>query len=106
MRRRVFEIEIILLNVFALISRNAVEPFFQNRVFAVPQTDGKTEMLFAVADSGNAVFVPSEGFQMRLLERKIIPRRAVKAIIFADGPPRAFRNIRSPKFPVNFAPVS
>src|SRR5581483_12088624 len=57
-----------------------------------------------VADPEDAVLAPAIRAQMRVLERKLLPRGAVRAVIFADGAPLAIGKIRSPAPPMLLAP--
>src|SRR6202041_1342152 len=63
-RRRTVEIEEIFLHVLAvvaLIARQTEQTFFKNWITLIPQCEGKTNDLPAIADSGYAVFVPAIG---------------------------------------------
>src|SRR5258708_38608181 len=59
----------------------------------------------AVADAGEAVFIPAVGAGARMLMREIVPGGAVGAVILAHGPPRAFADVWPPALPV-FLPIA
>ncbi len=106
MRRGRVEVVIQFLHVFAVIAlriRQAEQPFLENRILAVPQRQRETEVLFVVADAGDAVFAPAISPAARIVMRKIIPRRAARRIIFAHRAPLPFGKIRAEKFPLHFA---
>ena len=61
MRRRAVEVEVIFLDVFAVIAfvtGQAENALFQNWVALVPQRESKAEELSAVADASETVLVP------------------------------------------------
>src|SRR5690606_15354696 len=106
MRRRVVEIVIIFLDVFALISLRTGEseqPFFQYLVLSVPERDRKTNVLLAVADRRDAILVPAERPHMGVFERKVIPRGTIGRIILANRSPRTFAYVTSPKLPIRLS---
>src|SRR5215831_5547950 len=64
-RWRGIKIEIVLLHILAMIGLGrdqAKQPLFQNRVFAVPQCQGKDEDLVTVADTGQPILTPAVRF--------------------------------------------
>src|SRR5207237_900484 len=56
--------------------------------------------LAPVADSGQAVLVPAIRARAGVVVREVIPRRAVRAVILADGAPGALGEVRPPALPV------
>src|SRR5437773_7065726 len=58
----------------------------------------------AVAEAGEAVFVPAVRARPSRIVRKVIPGVAVGAVILADGAPCALGEIRAPALPVRRAP--
>ena len=100
--RRAIGIEINFLHIFAvrpLRARHTEEPFLQERVAAVPESERETKPLLEIADAADAVLAPAERPRTRLVVRKIIPGIAVRAVILADRPPGALGQIRSPEMP-------
>ena len=61
-RRRGVEIEVILLDVFAvvaLVARQAEQPLLQNRVAAIPEGQCKADELMAIGDAADAILAPA-----------------------------------------------
>ena len=70
MRRRRVEVEVVLLDVLAVVAfavGQAEQPLLEDRVLAVPQRDGEAELLLVVGDAGEAVFAPAVGARARLI---------------------------------------
>src|SRR5262249_60753258 len=58
------EVEVIFFDVLpmvALIAREAKEPFFQERIAAIPERQGKTQPLVVIRDAGEAVLTARIG---------------------------------------------
>ena len=93
MRGRAVEVEVVFLDVLAviaLVAGEAEEAFFQDRIALVPQRDRETDRLVTVADAGQAVFVPAIGARAGVIVREIFPGGAVRAVVFAHRAPGAF----------------
>src|SRR5262249_10295614 len=60
--------------------------------------------LMAVADPGEAVFVPAIRPRPGMVVREVVPRSAPRAVILADAAPCAFAQVRPPTLPVLRAP--
>ena len=76
MRRRGVEIVIKFLHVLAVVAlcvRQAEKSFFENRIFAIPERERKTEMLPVVAETGEAVLAPAIRAAAGVVVRKIFP---------------------------------
>jgi hypothetical protein len=86
--------------MIALRSVEAKEPFLQYWIVAIPKSEAETDRLPAIADAGEAVLIPPVRTRTSVVMRKIIPRTAIRRVIFSNGAPRTFREIRSPTFPV------
>ena len=70
MRRRVVEVEIVFLDVFAvvaLVSSETEKPLLQDGIAAVPKRDGEANALVAVADTEQPIFVPAVGARTCLI---------------------------------------
>src|SRR6266705_7108228 len=65
----------------------------------IPEREGETESLLEVGNSTDAILAPAISARPRVVMREIIPRIAVRAVIFADCSPCALAQIRSPKIP-------
>ena len=99
-------IKVILLHVLAviaLVSREAKESFFKDRIAAVPQRESEADHLVAVGDAADAVFAPAVGTRARMVVREIFPSGAAGTVVFANRSPLALGEIRSPALPVFFS---
>src|SRR5262249_8861269 len=103
-RRRGVEVEVVLLHVLAVIAfvaRQAEEAFLQDWIASVPQREREAQLLPTIADAGEAVLVPAIRARSRVIVREIFPSVAVRAVVLADGAPRALAQIRAPALPVH-----
>jgi hypothetical protein len=103
MRRRAVQMEVVLLDVFAVVAFVAVqakEPLLQDRIPAVPERERKADPLMAVGNAGEAIFVPAVGARARVVVRERVPHRAAGAVVLADGAPGAFAQVGAPALPV------
>src|SRR5690349_19052428 len=103
MGRRIVEIEIVLLDVLAVIAlavRQPEKPFFQDRVALVPERDRQTEMLLVIAKAPDPVFVPAIGTAARMVVGEIVPRAAIRAVVFAHCTTGTFAQIGPPALPI------
>src|SRR6476661_8478292 len=57
-------------------------------------------MLAPIADSGDAVLIPTVGSRPCSIVRQVFPRVAVRAVILADRAPCALAEVRAPTLPV------
>jgi len=63
-RRRAIEVEVVLLDVLAvvaLVTGQAEQPFFEDRILFVPERYGEANRLVPVADARDPVLVPAVG---------------------------------------------
>jgi hypothetical protein len=103
MRGSVVEIEVAFLYILAVISLLACktkETFLQEGIAAVPQCKREADMLMAVADPGQSVFVPAVDSGAGVVMREVIPGVAIAAVVFADRAPGSLAEIRTPTLPV------
>ena len=101
-RRRIVEVEVIFLDVLAVIAlrrRQAEEAFLEDRVLAVPEGGGEAEELIAVADAGDAVLAPAVGLAAGEVVGEVAPGVAVGGIVLADGRPCAVADVGPPPPP-------
>jgi hypothetical protein len=75
--------------VIALVAGQTEKAFLQEGVALVPQGEREADFLVAVANSGQAVFVPARG--------------AAGAVVLAHGTPGALGQVRAPPIPVRAA---
>src|SRR5262249_31451410 len=101
--RRVVEVEIVLLDILAVVALaagQAEQAFLEDGVLAVPQGQGEAEVLVTVTDAGQAILVPAIGPRAGMIMREIVPGIAVRAVVLADRPPGPLRHERPPAVPV------
>src|SRR5277367_2310184 len=105
---RRIEVVVILFYILAVIPfpiAQTEKALFEDRIFLIPHGERKTDVLMAIAETGNSIFAPAIGPGAGVIVREIIPGIAIRAVIFADGPPLAFGEVRSPTLPVD-GPIS
>ena len=105
-RRRAVEVEVILLDVFAMVAFAVGQPeqaFLENRVFAVPQRHAEAQQLHVVGDAGQTVFAPVIGARAGLIVGEVVPRVAVLAVVLANCSPLPLAKVGSPLPPGLFA---
>jgi hypothetical protein len=93
MRGSGVEVVIALLYVLAVIPLGAAkteEALLEDGVFTVPEGEREADALMVIADARDAVFAPAVGSEVRILEGKVFPGCAVRAVVFPDGSPFAF----------------
>ena len=103
--RRAVEVEVVLLDVLAVVAfavREPEEALLQDRVVAVPQGEGEAEPLLVVADTPQAVLAPAIRPGTGVLVGEEVPGIAVVAVILAHRPPLPIREVRSPLPPGGF----
>ena len=69
-RRRAVEVEVVLLDVLAVVALavgQAEQPLLEDRVLAVPEREREAEPLLVVGDAGEAVLAPAIGARARLV---------------------------------------
>ena len=88
MGRRAVEVEVVLLDVLAVIALavgQAEEAFLEDRIFAVPQGQGEAEPLLVVGDAGQAVLAPAVGGG-GLVVAEVVPGVATFAVVLRTVP--------------------
>ena len=102
MRGRAVEVEVVLLDILAVVRLAVGEPeqaLFQDRVALVPQRQRKAEPLLVIAESPEPVLAPPVGARARLVMGEIVPRVAVFAVVLADRPPLPLAEVGAPFLP-------
>ena len=97
------EVEVILLDVLAVVTLDAAEAeeaFLEDRVPAVPERQREAEPLVVVRDAGEPVLAPSVGARTRVVVGEGFPGRAVLRVVFAHRAPLAFAQVGAPALPV------
>src|SRR6185295_10673226 len=101
--RRGVEIEITLLDVFAVIpfrTAQPEQPLFENRVAAVPERQREAQPTLAVGQAQKTVFAPAIRPAARVIVRKIVPGVAVGRVVFPYRAPLPLGKVRAPALPV------
>ena len=70
-----------------LAAGQAEKALFEDRILSIPERDRKADPLMPVRDAADAVVVPPIGARTRVIMRKVIPRRSIRAVILTNGPP-------------------
>src|SRR5436305_10030064 len=100
----IVEIIVVFFDVFAVValfSRQTKEALFEDGVPAIPQCQGETNLLVAVADSCQPVFSPAIHLGASLIMRQVVPGSAIGTVVFAHSSPRPLTQIRPPPLPIN-----
>jgi hypothetical protein len=96
------EIEVVLLDVFAVVSlgrREAEGALFEVWVPLMSECECQDQDLIAVAEPGEIVLTPSIRRVTRQILRREFPGVAFRAVVLADRAPGALRHVRSPTSP-------
>ena len=96
MGRNIILVEIKFFYIFPVIPviiTYAIQSFFQDRLFAIPQCHGKTQVLEIVGYRTQAVFTPAICPVVGLFKRKIAPCITAVTIVFSRGSPLPFTEI-------------
>src|SRR5262249_3254312 len=101
-RRRVVEIEVMLLDVFSVVAfviRQAEQPLFQDRILAVPEGDTEAQVLVAIAETTERILAPAIRPAARVIVGDISPGAAVSGVVFTHGSPGAIADVGAPPLP-------
>src|SRR5262245_58415520 len=99
---RTVEVEVVLLDILAVVSLAVREPkqaLFQDRVSLVPQRQRKAQLLLVIAEAPESVLAPPVGAGARLVAGEIVPGVAVVAVVLPDCPPLALAEVGTPFLP-------
>ena len=102
MRWRTVEVEVVLLHILAVIAfavGQSEEPLLENRILAVPQGQGKAEVLLVIGNAGDAILAPAISTRTGMIVGEKVPGVAVLAVVLAHGAPLAFAQIGPPLSP-------
>ena len=102
MRRRAVEVEVVLLDVLAVIPfgvGEAEEPLLEDRIVAVPQRQREAEDLSIVRYAGEAILAPAVGARSSEVVTEMVPGVAVGAVVFANRPPLSLAQVGPPLSP-------
>lgn len=101
-RGRAVEVEVVLLDVLAVVSLGVGEaehPLLEDRVAAVPQREREAQPLLVVADARDAVLAPAVGARACLVVGEVRPGVTAVAVVLPYGPPLALAQIGAPTAP-------
>src|SRR5215472_2909385 len=96
------QIKVVLLNIFAVITfavREAEEALFQDGVLAIPQRQGKAEILSIVGNTGEPIFAPAICARSCLVVTEIVPGMAILTVVFSNCAPLTLTELWPPFFP-------
>ena len=102
-RRRRVEVEVVLLDVLAVValaSGQPEQPLLQDRVSTVPEGQGEAEPAVVVGDPTEPVLAPPVGARARVVVGEGVPGGAVGAVVLAHRAPLALGEVGSPALPV------
>src|SRR5580698_2347577 len=102
MRRRAVEVEVVLLDVLAVVSLRVGQPeeaLLEDRVAPVPEREREAERLAVVGDTGDPVLAPPVGERPREIVTEVAPGVPFRAVVLAHRPPLPLAQVRSPFFP-------
>src|SRR6478672_10562110 len=83
-----------------LATGKSEEPFFQNWIVPIPEGQGKADQLVPIANTGEAIFVPTICTGSRIIVRKRFPCLAITTVVLAYRSPCSFAQVRTPTFPM------
>ena len=102
MRRSAVKIEVVLLDVFAMIGfavRQPEQALLQNRIATIPECQRETELLLVIAVPRQSILAPVICARSGLIVTEIVPRVAVFAVVLADRAPLPLAEVRPPFLP-------
>ncbi len=102
MGRRRIEVVVILFDVLSVIALSIGQPeeaLFQNRIVFIPKGKAEADSLMIVGDPEDPILSPPVGSFRRIVERKVMPRVPVGAVILPHRAPLPLRQIRPPPPP-------
>src|SRR5581483_5770308 len=102
MARRGVQVVVQLLDVLPMITLaigESEQPLLENRIPRVPHREAYTQSLLAVRKPGDTVLSPTIGATAGVIVREIIPRIAVRTVVFTHGAPLTLGEIGSPFLP-------
>src|SRR6185437_12241549 len=92
----------VLLDVLAVVALRpgqSEQPLLEEGIPAVPQRETDAEVLVDVAEPGEAVLAPSVSAGPGVIERQVVPRVAVLAVVLADRAPLPLADVGPPRVP-------
>ena len=89
--------------MIAFVAGEAEDAFLENGVFFIPKRKREANVLTAVADASEAVFIPAIGAGAGVIVREKFPGVAVGAVVLADRAPGTLTEVGTPALPVFLA---
>src|SRR6476660_7605674 len=102
MRGSVVEVEVILLEIFAVVPLTRCQaegPLFQDGILTVPQSQAEYQKLIPVADGSQTILSPAIGLASSHVMRQEIPGRSVWAVVLPNRSPRTLADVGTPTPP-------
>src|SRR5215469_770261 len=87
------KVKVAFLDIFTVVAfavSQAEQAFLEDRIFAIPQSQSKTQAALSVAPSKQTIFAPPVNPAPRVIVREILPARTVRGIVFTHRAPLAF----------------
>ena len=100
------EVEVVFLHILAMIAfvaRQSEQTLLEHRITLIPQRQREANELVTIRDARQSILVPAVSSGTGVIVREILPGVSVRAVIFADGAPCAFAEVRSPPLPMLLA---
>jgi hypothetical protein len=100
--RRAVEVEVVLLDVLAVVALAVGEPeeaLLEDGIPAVPQGQGEAQVLLVIGKAGDAVLAPAVGTRAGVIVGEEIPGVPRFAVVLADRAPLPLTQIGSPFLP-------
>ena len=97
--RRAVEIEVVLLDVLAVIPLavgEAEHPLLEDRILAVPERERQAEEHLVVAESGDAVLAAQVGARAGLIVRDVVPGLDVLVQVLSNAAPLPLTEVGPP----------
>ncbi len=108
-RRRIVQVEVVLLDVLAVIAfpgRQPEVPLLQDWIASIPEGRGENEQLIAITQPADGVLSPPVGLGPRHIVGEVGPGVAISAVVFADRTPGPVAHEAAPAAPQGHSVVS
>src|SRR5262249_2695959 len=89
--------------VIAFVTGQSEQPFLENRIAAVPQSDREANCLMTVADARYSILSPAIYPGPGVVMREVFPGGPVRTVVFPHRSPGALADVWTPLLPVHGA---
>ena len=100
--RRAVEVEVVLLHILTMVPfavGQSKQPLLEDRILAVPEGQGKADLLLVVGDAGQTVFPPAIRPRAGMIVSEEVPSVAILTVVLTHGAPLALAEVRPPLLP-------